>query len=176
MATAGKSLALAVSDASAPLRQWGDEVDLTEASPQPALYSWEAAAPEESRAMPTNESTFGEVKASGTRSYSRLRVYALAALVAVIIVGVYMVVVGIDEQPSDSGAAQDVPTAESESAPVSEPESPAAPEPDSSAPAAEESTEPAAAATEQAPQPANSLTLTFDSPPSSPTLTEPAAD
>ncbi|HEX5939954.1 MAG TPA: hypothetical protein VFZ12_06305, partial [Dehalococcoidia bacterium] len=96
--------------------------------------------------------------------------------VAVIIVGVYMVVVGIDEQPSDSGAAQDVPTAESESAPVSEPEPPAVPEPDSSAPAPEESTEAVAAATEQAPQPANSLTLTFDSPPISPTLTEPAAD
>jgi hypothetical protein len=159
------SLALAGSGAGAPLRQWGDEDDGAGGVSQSTLYRWEPENSTDHGNGSNNELSFGEAKQSGGRSYSRLRVYGLAALVAVIVVVAYMVLLGGDSQPAvDSDPAQDVPVSEPESAPETAPAGDPATTTPTPVSAAEESSEPVAAATEQAPEPGNSLTLTFDSP------------
>jgi hypothetical protein len=152
------------------LREWGVSEPTAEAS-SAALYRWDAApsAADSVDGVDGEEDEAGPVK---TRSYSRLRVFVLAAITAVVIVAAYMVFVGSDSQggapgdsPADSAASTpvaagtpDAPPAEATPA-AEDGQQSSAPEPDQPAPAL--ATE--APAQEQN-QPGNSLTLTFDPP------------
>jgi hypothetical protein len=156
--------------ASAPLRQWGKgEEGSSEASD--ALYRWDVTTPP-SAAL----ASVAEPPGQSARGYSRLKLYLLAFVVAALIVGAYMALAGTggnNDRPSDDEPSQEVPAAE----PTPDPEPAAESTPSAIGPAAET---PQTGATTPAPppaghdQPVNSLSLTFESPPSaSPTAVVP---
>ncbi|HET9199454.1 MAG TPA: hypothetical protein VFO84_00575 [Dehalococcoidia bacterium] len=156
-----------------PLHEWGVSGP-SEAATSAALYRWDAVATSDDSAEWDVDEDVQAAARGKTRTHSRLRVFMLAAVVAVLITVAYVVLVGADSpSPRDDSAgntAQESPTAAATpTAPVSEatvapppPES-SIPEPQQPAPAAA-----AEASNDQPGQPANSLTLTFDQPPTEP--------
>lgn len=159
----------APSGGTAPLRQWGGETHPETGNGRSTLYEWQTPAAVE-EAEPS-DLPFDRERKSSTRQYSRLRVYLAAAMVAVVIVVAYMLVAGTDTgngERTNSGPAQDVPTAEATTAPADD----TAAEPATSQPAPESAEEsPSATDVTEGDQPENSLTLTFDPPPASSTET-----